>query len=94
MALRKANPERMKLPFTADEAAVHAPAVGVVPVAVHPVQFVADVHAEHPAVPAVEQFAGFNMKYPVIHPVQNPEFKPMKHPVGNDPETQVPAYDK
>jgi len=78
MAERKANPERIKLPFVAfPAAAVHDPDVGVVVDVVHVVQFVDDIQLAHPAGHEFEQLAGTGITYPVKQAVQNPELRPM-----------------
>lgn len=72
-------------------AAVHDPDVGVVVETEQAVQFVDDMHVEHPAGHEFEQLAGTGMVYPRPHAVQNPELRPTTQFVGKDPETHVPA---
>lgn len=92
MAERKANPERIKLPFVVLPAAgVHDPAVGVTPDVEQVVQLVDEAQTEHPAGHEPEQLAGTAMVFPAAQAVQKPELRPTAHPVGNVPETHVPA---
>jgi len=96
MAERKANPERIKLPFVpftlAAPAAVQDPDdVGVTVEVVHVVQLPANPQTEQPAGQEVEQLAGTGITNPVAQAAQNPDVREMIQFETGVPETHVPA---